>query len=394
MRSALRDAEATPPTGGWERLERELAAAPKPRVIPLRRSWLRFAAAAAVLILAATGGFLWLPDRGLVEKSEMLLAETAPVETPVADETPQIAQSAAQSDGVLAAAPAARHAAGRKVSNATVLRPQAFAAAGKTPASTAEESFPETTSVSQSDSRTATDPQPQEQERSQPAPRAATPRTALRSGTFVAHTPARKRASLGLFAGGGVTGDGTGTGGQTRSFAMNVPTSDGNVNLLVPRYDYRESSFRHHQPLSFGLSVRKEFAHGLSLESGLVYTLLRSDVKRHPGADDMSQRLHFLGVPLRLNWQFFERGRFSLYIGAGGMVEKCVSAKLGSEKTDEPGVQWSVSAAAGAQYRLGGMVGLYFEPEGSYYLNQTYLRTARTESPLTLTLRLGVRLTF
>lgn len=391
MRSALRDAEATPPTGGWERLERELAAAPTPRVIPLRRYWPRVAAAAAVLILAATGGFLWLPDRALVEKSEMLLAETAPVGTPVADETPRIAKSAAQPDGVLAAAPAARHAVGRKVSNATVPRPQTFAAAGKTPASTAEESRSETTSAPQSDSRPATGRQP---ERTQPAPRASTPRTALRSGTFVAHTPARKRASLGLFAGGGVTGDGTGTGGQTRSFAMNVPTSDGNVNLLVPRYDYRESSFRHHQPLSFGLSVRKEFAHGLSLESGVVYTLLRSDVKLHPGADDLSQRLHFLGVPLRLNWQFFERGRFSLYIGAGGMVEKCVSSKLGSDKMDEPGVQWSVSAAAGAQYRLGGLVGLYFEPEGSYYLNQTDLRTARTESPLTLTLRLGVRLTF
>ena len=40
------------------------------------------------------------------------------------------------------------------------------------------------------------------------------------------------------------------------------------------------------------------------------------------------------------------------------------------------------------------MVGLFFEPEGSYYLTETRLRTARTDSPLTLTLRLGVRLSF
>ena len=46
------------------------------------------------------------------------------------------------------------------------------------------------------------------------------------------------------------------------------------------------------------------------------------------------------------------------------------------------------------RYRLGGIVGLYFEPEGSYYLTETNLRTVRTDSPLTLTLRLGVRLTF
>jgi len=48
----------------------------------------------------------------------------------------------------------------------------------------------------------------------------------------------------------------------------------------------------------------------------------------------------------------------------------------------------------GAQYRVGGMVGLYFEPEGSYYFTETGLRTSRTDSPLTLTLRLGVRLSF
>ena len=103
---------------------------------------------------------------------------------------------------------------------------------------------------------------------------------------------------------------------------------------------------------------------------------------------------HFIGIPLRMNWQFLERGRFSLYIGAGGMAEKCVSAKFGSESVDEPGVQWSALAAVGAQYRVGGMVGLYFEPEGSYYFTETGLRTSRTDSPLTLTLRLGVRLSF
>ena len=127
---------------------------------------------------------------------------------------------------------------------------------------------------------------------------------------------------------------------------------------------------------------------------GVNYTLLRSDVRMQYSSDDVSQKLHFIGVPLRFNWQFLERGRFSLYMGAGGMVEKCVSAKLGSKTVDEPGVQWSALAAVGAQYRVGGMVGLYFEPEGSYYFTETGLRTSRTDSPLTLTLRLGVRLSF
>lgn len=159
-------------------------------------------------------------------------------------------------------------------------------------------------------------------------------------------------------------------------------------------YDRTSNSFKHHQPLGFGLTVRKEFAHGLSLETGVNYTLLRSDVSYWKGAEEFSQKLHFIGVPLRLNWQFFERGRFSVYIGAGGMLEKCVAAKFGTQSVDEPGVQWSVAGAAGVQYRLGSVVGLYFEPEVSYYFTDTRLRTSRSDAPLTLTLRLGMRFSF
>ena len=216
---------------------------------------------------------------------------------------------------------------------------------------------------------------------------------------FVAYTKPHKKASFSLFAGGGVAG-GNSEGLAPRMLNTSV-TNDassviGNGNSLAPLRSsgYGESSFRHHQPLSFGIAVRKEFAHGLSLESGVNYTLLRSDVRMQYTSDDVAQKLHFIGVPLRFNWQFLERGRFSLYMGAGGMVEKCVSARLGSETVDEPGVQWSALAAVGAQYRVGGMVGLYFEPEGSYYFTETGLRTSRTDSPLTLTLRLGVRLSF
>ena len=81
-------------------------------------------------------------------------------------------------------------------------------------------------------------------------------------------------------------------------------------------------------------------------------------------------------------------------VGAGGLLVKCVSGKLGSIYVDEPKVQWSVAGAVGAQYRLGNYVGLYFEPEVSRYFTETTLRTSRTDSSLSLTLRLGVRLSF
>ncbi len=76
------------------------------------------------------------------------------------------------------------------------------------------------------------------------------------------------------------------------------------------------------------------------------------------------------------------------------MIERCVAARLASDRVREPGMQLSASAALGAQYRLSDVVGLYFEPDLSCYFTRTDLETARTRSPLTFTLRLGVRFSF
>jgi len=209
------------------------------------------------------------------------------------------------------------------------------------------------------------------------------------------HRRPRRRTSVSLFAAGGVTGSSGASGGVGSHLVMSdVLVGGTNGTMAQLKYNYEDYSFRHHQPLSFGLSVRKEFAYGLSLESGVNYTLLWSDVSMQSGGEDISQKLHFIGVPLRLNWQFLETGRFSMYVGVGGMLEKCVSAKFGTKSVDEPKVQWSVAGAVGAQYRLGNYVGLYFEPEVSHYFTETTLRTSRTDSSLSLTLRLGVRLSF
>lgn len=238
-------------------------------------------------------------------------------------------------------------------------------------------------------------------ERRTPGTTTADTRTAMPAEEPL-RTRRQKRAasSVSLFAAGGMTGAANGLqAAPVRSYS--VITNDavsliGNGNNFSPMQerDYAKSSFRHHLPLSFGLSFRKEFAYGLSLDCGLNYTLLRSDVRLPYSSEDVSQVLHFIGIPLRLNWQFVERGPFSAYLGGGGMVEKCVAARLGSEFVGEKALQWSLAAALGAQYRLGNHVALYFEPEVSCYLTDTELRTSRTDASPTLTLRLGMRFAF
>lgn len=238
------------------------------------------------------------------------------------------------------------------------------------------------------------------------APRAerASERRATARPTDAGRAPER-RSSLAVHAGGvpGASGGGRGTGEYVNaapeaSATLPFAHAPGDVMSHVVRgmdsRPPRPAEYRHRQPVSVGLAVRWGFSRGLSLATGANYTLLRSEARPEGRSGWVDQRLHFVGIPLRLDWQYLERGRLSLYIGAGGQVEKCVAARLDGQRIEERGVQWSLAAAAGVQCGLGGVVALYAEPEVSWYVNDTWLRTSRTDHPLSFTLRLGVRFSF
>lgn len=459
MRSALWDAEVTPPADGWARLERELG--PAPRISVLRSQWPRIAAAAAaVLIFLGGGGYLLHENRDLGDKG-FVIATATDSGSSAADMTQVEGTPAGAGDGNLAgtlraAVPtegAVRAAAlpgeesgagtapgiapGRDALAAADMRGfedgrAAALTSGAAPAGNAAAENATAGSLSAENAVAGVEAAGNGSAAAAGAGDAASAgtRSAVRAavagqasatdgtrgkdgagqtvqsrkypGTYgyladdmQEHRRPRRRTSVSLFAAGGVTGSSGASGGVGSHLVMSdVLVGGTNGTMAQLKYNYEDYSFRHHQPLSFGLSVRKEFAYGLSLESGVNYTLLWSDVSMQSGGEDISQKLHFIGVPLRLNWQFLETGRFSMYVGAGGMLEKCVSAKFGTKSVDEPKVQWSVAGAVGAQYRLGNYVGLYFEPEVSHYFTETTLRTSRTDSSLSLTLRLGVRLSF
>lgn len=152
---------------------------------------------------------------------------------------------------------------------------------------------------------------------------------------------------------------------------------------------------KHHQPISFGLSVRKSLSRGFSLETGLTYTLLSSDVKLRDSERNVEQKLHYLGIPLRANWNFLEKKYFTLYVTGGGMVEKCIYGKLGSEKETVKPLQFSVSGGVGIQVNATKRVGVYFEPGVSYFFDDgSSIQTIRKENPFNFNMQAGIRLTY
>lgn len=157
----------------------------------------------------------------------------------------------------------------------------------------------------------------------------------------------------------------------------------------------RIEDVKHKQPLSFGISVRKGLAKGFSVETGLTYTYLASDVKFERNYEKVSQKLHYIGIPLRASWNFVDKKVFVMYVSAGGAVEKCVYGKIGSEEKTVKPLQFSVMGAVGAQYNLSDRVGLYVEPGVSYFFDDgSEVQTIRKENPCKFTLQAGIRLTY
>lgn len=170
-----------------------------------------------------------------------------------------------------------------------------------------------------------------------------------------------------------------------------------------------KTEYKHRLPVRVGINVAYRLTDRLSVESGVSYTRLSSDMK--DGTKDNyssgSQKLDYIGVPLNVKYCAFGYRRLSVYASAGLLTEKCVSGKttheyvISGEKKkheaeDVAAKPWqlSVNAALGAQFDVLRNVGVYVEPGVSYYFDdRSTLSTIYKEKPLNFNLNLGVRYT-
>ena len=157
-------------------------------------------------------------------------------------------------------------------------------------------------------------------------------------------------------------------------------------------------SYQHEIPVSVGLSARFFLTDRLSINTGLNYTRYKSIRTRtflatYDHKKDW-QYAHYIGVPVRLDYNAVNRKHFNLYFGAGLQMDKCVYAKVGEERLHEKQVLFGLNGAMGLQVNIVPMVGLYFEPEVSYALNKGSIVTFRSDEPFVVTVRGGLRFNF
>lgn len=154
--------------------------------------------------------------------------------------------------------------------------------------------------------------------------------------------------------------------------------------------------YQHHMPVSLSLSVRRSLTNRIAIESGLSYTYLYSDITQKDKKRG-SQSLHYLGVPLKINWQFVDKGPLSLYLSGGGMLEYCLSARKLSRTPDISRWQASLHGAVGVQMQIYKRISVFAEPGVAYYFDtgkEVFLETSRTVHPLTFNLQAGLRFSY
>lgn len=170
-----------------------------------------------------------------------------------------------------------------------------------------------------------------------------------------------------------------------------------------------EVKVKHRQPVRVGMSVRFELTDRLGVETGMSYSYLSSDIASgdEDGGFRTEQKLHYVGVPLGLNYGIWKTDFLEIYASAGAMAEFCVSGNTATEYVSGETVvsrtqddlrdsrpQWSVNAAAGAQYNFNDVIGIYVEPGVSYYFNNgSSVTTIYKDKPFNFNLNLGLRFT-
>ncbi|HIR83529.1 MAG TPA: PorT family protein [Candidatus Cryptobacteroides pullicola] len=189
-----------------------------------------------------------------------------------------------------------------------------------------------------------------------------------------------------------------------------TPVADDGYSAVLLKNNYQEVSTtsRHYLPVNVGFSLGWEFAPGFSLSAGVDYTCLVSDLSSGTDATryETRQTLHYLGIPVTLEWSFVQRSRLRAYLYAGGQARKAVYGTSSTryvidsapwepviEKIGETPLQWSAGAGAGVEYMLGDKVGLYAEPGLNYYFdNGSPVENVFKSRPMNFNLTLGLRL--
>lgn len=353
LRQKMTDYEWPVPEVSWDEIDQAVAAN---RAHKARLLWLRCMAAAAVVLLIAGVGY-WSLMRNDAEPIQQTTASVS--------NQPQDKNHALDSAALLSKEPV----------------PMILAKSAHTPNMTStpvlesETASPIPTAAPDTAKTTATN----EKEQSQPVEEKKV-KPADKTSPVIYPSDLHQRKNLDNRLTAKVYVSSTMAGNLAGSFRQ-----QGNPSDLIITDSMINCHVSHRQPVRFGVSLRYRINDCWSVESGLTYTHLSSDITTtiENNTCTTEQRLNYIGLPMNISYDLWKGRNFGLYISAGGMIEKSL---------DTSSWQFSLNGAAGAEYKLTDFLSLYAEPGlGYYFKDGSITPTIYQDHPLNFNLSFGLR---
>lgn len=192
------------------------------------------------------------------------------------------------------------------------------------------------------------------------------------------------------------------SGDWASSVENNIPNdkvtyndSGSGLSNSFPPATYHEE--KHDRPITIGLQVGIPVADKWSVATGLAYTYLHSEIEDGTALSSIhtDQKLHFIGVPVQLNYQLYNNRFCNIYLGTGGRIDFGVSGKTNHEDhLSHLPVNYSFKASSGVQVKLFKSLNIYAEPSVQYNIpGSKRYKTYYTEHNTMFDLQLGIRFT-
>ena len=154
----------------------------------------------------------------------------------------------------------------------------------------------------------------------------------------------------------------------------------------------------HYFPVQVGLSARLPLSERLYLSTGLQYSLYNSKFTMSQ-TGEKRQQVHYLGIPVRLDWVVASHSLFDVYVGGGVQGDFCLDATLAGKSLEKDRPSLSLVGAGGIQMNATKRLGIYLEPELSWRIpgnNSAIVNyapvTYRSEHPVMFSVAAGIRI--
>lgn len=170
-----------------------------------------------------------------------------------------------------------------------------------------------------------------------------------------------------------------------------------------------EQKEKHSSPITFGVSLARALGKRWGVETGIQYSLLKSTFTMGEGGYSVvdKQSVHYLGIPLRVSYDWVSYRGLSAYTSMGVTMHIPVYGKtksdymvdwqtvLSESTTLKPSLQWQMGVSLGVQYRFTSHTSIFAEPTFNWFIpSGGETRTVWTEHPVMFTCPFGFRITW